>query len=101
MAPVQILSVDAVGGHLIAYMLQHNRHSAVLNAGVDGVLKQGLDLIWLCRSGDIPIGGNAPEDRVPDASTYGIGLKTRLFPSMNNLPHRRRQINCRSEEHNS
>ena len=55
MSPVKILAVHTVSGDLEAFGAYENRDRTVLDPGVDGPVKDALDLVGGRRGGDIPV----------------------------------------------
>ena len=72
---VPVLSVDAVGGHLIALAVFNNGDRPVLQPCIHSLPKDLLHLFRLCGGGDIPVSRSPAQKSIPDAAAYGKGLE--------------------------
>ena len=85
MAAVGIAAFGAEGGDFIHFVIGENdADGAVLFPGVDlgEILKDFLDF-GRCGGGtQVIVVGLQPQQRVPDAATYGVGRKAGIFQSL-------------------
>ena len=81
MSAVFVFSIHAVSGDLEALFVQHDRHGAVLNPGVDGTTEQRLHLLRSRRSGNVPVLRASAQDGIPHTA-YHISFKPGILYSL-------------------
>ena len=85
MSAVFILTVNTISRYLKSFLAKHNRYGSMLDSGIYRPWKYSLYLQRSGRGRDIPVIRHSAKQRIPDTAAHCIGLKARLFQSLNDV----------------
>ena len=73
-AAVGIFPIYTVGGHFVVFLVEDDCDGAVLDAGVEGVVEEGLRFFRQGGGGDIPVLGDTSQNGIADTAADDISL---------------------------